>query len=292
MEYDDAQPPATTGPTPGSGRPRPRHRNDRFDENGNPRSSCDPKGQTITSTFDELNRLEDEELRLRRRATRRGRGGTRRRSSTSYDAERQPAQTDEHVASGADPPATTLVTDPHLRRPRPADERDASRCPTAARRTVALQLLRNGLRKTRHRPRDRRRHRYAYDGQNRLADGDDGLRHAATPRPRATRTGPTTSCTRSRYPNGVMATHDYDKADRLAVDRQRQAAPRSSRPTSTPAPIRHGPAGLLRPERQPPHPGRDERRPDRDDDATPTTTSTVWRRSPTRRTPPTRRAGW
>ena len=38
-----------------------------FDENGNPLVVRDPKGQTITSTFDELNRLEAEELRLRRR---------------------------------------------------------------------------------------------------------------------------------------------------------------------------------------------------------------------------------
>ena len=81
----------------------------RFDENGNPEIVTDPKGQTITSAFDELNRLKAKSYAF---AVGDPVRPWRYTASVDYgyDANGNLLTTDEHVASGSSPPDTTLTT--------------------------------------------------------------------------------------------------------------------------------------------------------------------------------------
>ena len=76
----------------------------RLDANGNPEEVVDAKGQKTTSTFDELNRLKSQAHAFAPGDTTRPWRHTVSVDYT-YDASGNLLQSDEHVASGSDPPA-------------------------------------------------------------------------------------------------------------------------------------------------------------------------------------------
>ena len=208
----------------------------RFDENGNPEVMVDPKGQTITHAYDELNRLKTKSYAFAPADTTRPWRYTA-SIDYRYDENGNLQQTDEHVASGASPPDTTLTT---TRAYDGLDRLQSETQPlpdggTRIRRATAT----SGTAPARPSPTPTTRvTRYAYDGQNRLAD-----RHRRTPAPRTRRPRrytywPDDLLKTVTYPNGVVATHGYDKADRLLSLTNAKAGTTDLRPTSTPASTR------------------------------------------------------
>jgi large repetitive protein len=183
----------------------------RFDENGNPEVVRDPKGQTLTSTFDELNRLKAKSYAF---AT--GDANRPWRYTTSveygYDANGNLLTTDEHVASGTDPPDSTLTTS------RTYDGLDRLKSetqplPDGGSRTIGYSYFKNGLRKTVTDPSGGVT-QYTYDGQNRPQSATTGF-GTADARTTAYTYWPDDLLRTVSYPNGVVASHACDKADRL-----------------------------------------------------------------------------
>jgi RHS repeat-associated protein len=182
----------------------------KFDENGNPEVFRDPNEQTVTSSYDELNRLKTKAF-----TPVEGWAGRWRYTASleyGYDENSNLLTTDEHVASRANPPDTTLTTT------RTYDGLDrltseTQPLPDGGSRTVGYTYYRNGLRKTITDPADRVT-RYGYDGQGRLETvvTDDGTPDAMTT---DYTYWPDDLLKTVTYPNGVVATHEYDRADRL-----------------------------------------------------------------------------
>jgi RHS repeat-associated protein len=215
MEYDELNRlKKTVQDPPDAGSPSPLNlitEATRFDENGNPEVMVDPKGQTITSSYDELNRLKAKTYAFATADTTRPWRYTA-SVDYGYDANGNLLRTDEHVASGTSPPDTILTTT------RIYDGVDRLKSetqplPDGGSRTLGYSYFKNGTRQTVTDP-DNRVTRYSYDGKNRLqtAVTDFGTPDAKT-------TGysywPDDLLKTVTYPNGVTATHAYDKADRL-----------------------------------------------------------------------------
>ena len=163
------------------------------------------------------------------------------------------------MASGTDPPSHAH-DHTHLRRPRPPDERDHP-LPDGGTRTVAYTYFSNGTRKTVTDPAGSVT-QYAYDGQNRLK--------TATTAPPAAQDHHLHLRARRSAEDGQLPERRH-RHPRLrqgrppAQPRQREDATPISL-TRTPASIRPAACVYVRPERQPPEPGREQRRSDRDDD--------------------------
>ena len=183
----------------------------RFDENGNPEVTVDPKGQTITITFDELNRLKSKAYAFAPADTARPWRYTE-SIEYGYDENGNLQQTEEHVASGSSPPDTTLTTT------RAYDGLDRltseiQPLPNGGTSTVEYSYFRNGTRKTVKDPGGSVT-AYAYDGQNRLKTATTEAT-GAEPQTTTYTYEPDDLLKTVTYPNGVVATHGYDKADRL-----------------------------------------------------------------------------
>ena len=257
----------------------------RYDEDGRPVLELDPKGQTTTSVYDELGRVRSKAMALAAGAV----APWRRTSALAYeyDANGNLARVAETSVDAAGA-ATDLVTD----RTWDALDRltaETTTLPEGGTRTIAYGYYRNGLRRTLTDATGLVT-AYEYDGQNRLATATTGF---GTPQAAATRYEywPDDLLRTVTYPNGVTATHEYDRADRtLSITNARGATVVSSFRYFDTDFVR--PADLVRPQRQPPHPGRDERRPHRDDSLRLRRPRPSGRRSPTRPTPPTRPVGW
>ena len=287
MEYDDLnrlwrRPPRT----PAGSTSSPRRR--ASTQNGNPEEVVDPKGQTITSTFDELNRLKTKSYAFAPGDPLRPWRHTASFEYT-YDANGNLLQADEHVASGTDPPATTLVTT------RTYDGLDRLTSETAAPA--------------------RRRHP---DGRATPTTATASARRSPIPRRRHATT-PTTARTGSRRPSPTSARrtrrrprYTYwpdDLLHTVSVPERRRGDPRlrQGRPTAVARqrqgrdrrlvlpvrrhpPVTGQPSPTTRTATASPRSRRTAAAPRRR--ATPTTTSTASRPSPTRSTRPTRRAAW
>ncbi len=187
----------------------------KYDPNGNEEELTDPKGQKVLSTYDELNRLKAKTytgLAAELPSLWRHTTGV----VYSYDPNNNLVQVDESVASGTDPPGTPAQV---LTTNRTYDELDrlsseTTPLPDGGTKLVAYSYHKNGTRKSVTDPPSPGNASgltttYSYDGQNRLET--------------ATTAAGTTSYTyfpddllkTVTYPNGVVATHGYDKADRL-----------------------------------------------------------------------------
>ena len=250
----------------------------RFDENGNPEVVVDPKGQTITIDLRRAEPAEDEEPTPSPRTTPLRPWRYTASLEYAYDPNGnllhdRRARRERHRARPTRRSITTRTYDGLDR----LDERDASRCPTAG--AGRSPTATTGTAPARPSPTPTGRvTRYTYDGQNRLQTPttDFGTADART-------------TTYAYWPDDLLHTVTYPERRRgdprlrqgrpPAVDRQRQG-----RHDHLVLPVLrhrpgHRPPGLLRRERQPPDPGRDERRPRPRRRPTPTTTSTAWRRS-------------
>lgn len=183
-----------------------------YDENGNQTLVTDPKGQTIGSAWDALNRLESRSYALAP-----GETATPWRQTVGtvyeYDENSNVSRIDEFVASGLDPPDTTLTT---VRTWDTQDrlESETTTLPTSSGvRTVSYEYFDNGNRKSVTDPSGVRT-AYAYDGKNRLATATSQA---------GTADAKTTSYTyfaddllqTVSYPNGVEAAYTYDGANRV-----------------------------------------------------------------------------
>ena len=182
-----------------------------YDRNGNETLLRDPKGQTVTSTWDPLNRLDTKTY-----AFAAGETDIPWRHTTGivydYDENDNLKQIDESVASGLDPPDTTLTT---VRTWDDLDrlESETTTLPDGGTRTVAYTYYDNGNRRAVTDP-DGVTTSYTYDGKNRL---ETATTEADTPQARETANTyfPDDLLQAVVYPNGVSATHGYDKANRL-----------------------------------------------------------------------------
>jgi len=187
-----------------------------YDPNGNEVTLVDPKGQKVTSTYDELNRLKTKAYAFAPgdayRPWRHTTGVT-----YTYDGNNNLERAEEAVASGTDPPVTLTTLRSYDDLDRLASETTA--LPDGGSRTVSYTYYRNGTRETITDPAGLVT-RYTYDAQNRLetvsipspppggeGEGEGSLTTYAYYPDDLLRT--------ITYPNGVVATHLYDKADRL-----------------------------------------------------------------------------
>jgi RHS repeat-associated protein len=197
----------------------------KFDENGNPEIVKDPKGQTTTSTFDELNRLKSKSFAFALGDAIRPWRYTA-SIDYAYDENGNLRATEEHVASGDDPPGPPLTTTRAFDRfDRLTSETQP--LPDGGSATVKYSYFKNGARQSVTDPAGAVT-RYAYDGQNRLqsATTDFGTTNA---RPTTYGYWPDDLLRTVTYPNGVVATHGYDKADRVvSITNARGATPISS----------------------------------------------------------------
>ena len=182
-----------------------------FDGNGNVVRLVDPKGQQVHNTYDELNRLTQRDF-----AALPAEAAQLWRHTTSihytYDGNDNLETATESVASGTDPPSASLVTS----RTYDAFDRLSSETEGLAQggtRTLGYDYYGNGLRKTK--TDSGRVTRYEYDGRNRLAAVTTDFGTAGT---RTTSYGywPDSLLHTVSTPNGVVATHTYDEADRLS----------------------------------------------------------------------------
>ena len=176
------------------------------------RSSRTPRARPCSSTYDELNRLEDQELRLRSRDPDRPWRHTTGMAYTYDPNDNLPRSTRRWRAARTRPPCprrTAPTTTSTAWRRRPPRSPNSG----AATQTVTYSYYRNGTREDRHRRR--------------------GPRHplrATTARTASPGRPPTSAPPRRGHvlhllarrpaedghlPNGVVATHGYDKADRL-----------------------------------------------------------------------------
>src|SRR5438552_918644 len=117
-----------------------------YDESGNERSLMDAKGQTVTSTYDPLDRLKTKAYAFAPADTVRPWRHTTSIAYT-YDANNNLKQVDERVASGNDPPSTTLTT---LRDYDDLDrlQSETNPLPDGGNRTASFTYHRNGTRET------------------------------------------------------------------------------------------------------------------------------------------------
>lgn len=183
----------------------------RYDPDGRLELLTDAKGQTVESEYDELGRMKlktysfapADPVRPWRHVT---------STAYEYDPNGNPRRIEDRVASGADPPSTTLVTQ------RAWDsldrlESETTTLPEGQERSVGFAYYGNGLRRSVTDP-EGQVTEHTYDARNRLrttttgygtADAavtsytyhPDSLRHQVV------------------YPSGLTATHSYDRADRL-----------------------------------------------------------------------------
>jgi RHS repeat-associated protein len=208
MTYDELNRMTSMAQDPGGFGYVTRHE---YDPNGNETKLTDPKGQVVTTIYDELNRLKTRTYAFASSDPARPWRHTA-SMAYAYDENNNLTRADEQVASGSDPPGTTLTTT------RAFDKLDrllseTVPLPDGGFRTVGHTYYRNGLRKTVTDPSGLVTF-YDYDGQNRLRATTTGQ---STPQAgTTTQTYWPDDLLRSvTYPNGVTATHGYDKADRL-----------------------------------------------------------------------------
>ena len=215
-----------------------------FDANGNPEQVRDANGQTITSTYDELNRLKTKAYAARAGSRGPGANHAHRRTSTTPTATWRGSRTTWPAARirRRPPLVTTRGYDT-----RPAGERDQA-LPDGGSRRSATRTSRTARARRSPDPAGLVT-QYTYDGQNRLQTASrarypQGTDHDYT-------YYPDDLLHTVAYPNGVVATHGYDKADRLTslVNARAATTCQSFTPSRTT-------------QRQPPVPGRDQRRPD------------------------------
>ena len=229
-----AQPPEEDDP--GSGRPRPRHRDDPLRRERQPggRAST-PRARRSRSTFDELNRLKTKSLRLRAGRRRPALALHRRRSTTATTrtaTSRRPTSTSRAARARPTRPSS---------RPAPTTASTASTSETQAlpdggSRTVSLQLLQERHPQDRHRPR-RPRHPLRLRRPEPPRRTRRPTSAPPTPRPRRTPTGPTTSSTRS--PTRTASWRPTATTRPIASCRSpTRRTPPPSRPTSTRASTR------------------------------------------------------
>ncbi len=185
-----------------------------YDPNGNETQLTDPKGQTVTSTYDELNRLTQKIYGLAS-GDHSDQPPYLAQVDYDHDANGNVTQTKEYVTSGNSPPgpvtSATIRTYDNLER---LDSETVTRPGTSvAPQKVSYTYFKNGTRKSVQDPFQQGTQaatQYSYDGQNRLqmVTTADGRRTAYTYfLDGLTRT--------VAYPNGVVATSNYDNADRL-----------------------------------------------------------------------------
>ncbi len=182
-----------------------------YDENGNETKVTDPKGQVVTNGYDELNRLKTRTYQALP-ADLPSLWWHIKQVGYVYDENGNLRQVDEQVASGTDPPNTTLTT---TRTYDSLDrlETETQPLPDGGSRTVSYTYFGNGTRKSVTDP-ENRITEYSYDGQNRLqtATTEFGTPQASTT---AHTYLPDDLLDEVRYPNGTVAKHSYDKVDRL-----------------------------------------------------------------------------
>ena len=224
LEYDELNRLVRTIQDPrGSSNPSGLHyvtETTRFDANGHPEVVVDPKGQTVTRTWDELNRLKTQAFTPAPGAPVPWRHATA--IAYDYDASGNLKHVEETVASGTDPPETPTV----LTTDRTWDGLDrlsteTTTLPDGGSRGVSCGYYRNGLRRSITDSAGSVT-QYEYDGQNRLQATTTAFGTAAAARTAQTY-WPDDLLHTVAYPNGVTATHEYDKADRLLSVRNERA---------------------------------------------------------------------
>ena len=116
-----------------------------FDENGNPLVVRDPKGQTITSTFDELNRLSSKSYAFAPDDPERPWRHTN-KVEYSYDENGNVLRQDETVAGNVATPPPTAIVRTYDQLDRLASE--TVLLPDIGSKTLAYAYWKNGVRKT------------------------------------------------------------------------------------------------------------------------------------------------
>src|SRR5262249_47231416 len=118
-----------------------------YDDNANETLLTDPKGQTVTSSYDSLNRLKTKAYGF-------AQGDPYRpwRYTTgiaySYDGNNNLTQADESVASGIDPPGVGLLTTTRAYDDLDRLTSEATTLPDGSGRTVGYSYFRNGTRQS------------------------------------------------------------------------------------------------------------------------------------------------
>ena len=188
-----------------------------YDANGNVLVLTDPKGQTVTSTYDEWSRVKTKVYAFAPGDAYRP---WRWLQSVAYvyDANDNPIRVEETVASGTDPPPPA----PNQITTRTYDDFDRMlsetvTLPDGGTKTVSYTYFKNGNRKTVTDPAGIVTS-YTYDGQNRLET-------VTTSEGVTTYTyWPDDLLKTVTYPSGVESSYGYDLADRLTSLESRQGA--------------------------------------------------------------------